>query len=89
MCSKHRLAAPVAIAATVSAFSCADDVHRVVAADDELSDDAPMKPATDLPDKLRTLPVADEFTTERHRWNTNEVSGYGCVFRVYEKCRGG
>ena len=53
--------------------------HRLTdAVDDELSDDAPMKPA-DIPDKLRALPVAEEFTAERHRWNTNEV-GCGYVF---------
>lgn len=28
-----------------------------------------------LPDNLESLPRADHFPTQRHRWNTNEVSG--------------
>lgn len=26
-----------------------------------------------LPDNLESLPRADHFPTQRHRWNTNEV----------------
>lgn len=35
-----------------------------------LSDGEPIK----LPDNLESLPRADHFPTQRHRWNTNEVS---------------
>lgn len=35
------------------------------------SDGEPIK----LPDNLESLPRADHFPTQRHRWNTNEVSG--------------
>lgn len=34
-----------------------------------LSDGEPIK----LPENLETLPRADHFPTQRHRWNTNEV----------------
>jgi hypothetical protein len=27
-----------------------------------------------LPENLESLPKADHFPTQRHRWNTNEVS---------------
>lgn len=30
--------------------------------------------AIKLPDNLESLPKADHFPTQRHRWNTNEVS---------------
>ncbi|KAL2722758.1 calmodulin-binding transcription activator 2-like isoform X5 [Vespula squamosa] len=29
-----------------------------------------------LPENLETLPRAEHFPTQRHRWNTNEVSTY-------------
>lgn len=35
-----------------------------------VSDGEPIK----LPDNLESLPRADHFPTQRHRWNTNEVS---------------
>lgn len=36
-----------------------------------VTDGEPIK----LPDNLESLPRADHFPTQRHRWNTNEVSG--------------
>lgn len=35
-----------------------------------VSDGEPIK----LPENLESLPKADHFPTQRHRWNTNEVS---------------
>lgn len=35
-----------------------------------ITDGEPIK----LPDNLESLPRADHFPTQRHRWNTNEVS---------------
>jgi hypothetical protein len=37
-----------------------------------LLDGEPIK----LPDNLESLPRADHFPTQRHRWNTNEVRKY-------------
>ncbi|OAD61059.1 hypothetical protein WN48_01127, partial [Eufriesea mexicana] len=37
---------------------------------DPISDGDPIK----LPENLETLPRAEHFPTQRHRWNTNEVS---------------
>ena len=38
-----------------------------------LSDGEPLK----LPESLESLPKSDHFPGQRHRWNTNEVSGGG------------
>lgn len=38
-----------------------------------VSDGDPIK----LPENLETLPRAEHFPTQRHRWNTNEVSKRG------------
>ncbi|KZC10428.1 hypothetical protein WN55_01857, partial [Dufourea novaeangliae] len=51
-------------------------VHETVSLDrkldgaDPISDGDPIK----LPENLETLPRAEHFPTQRHRWNTNEVS---------------
>lgn len=43
----------------------------------QFSDGEPIK----LPDNLESLPRADHFPTQRHRWNTNEVSVFLiCIF---------
>lgn len=42
-----------------------------------VSDGEPIK----LPENLETLPRADHFPTQRHRWNTNEVS-----LHIYTSC---
>ncbi|KAK1122342.1 hypothetical protein K0M31_009564 [Melipona bicolor] len=33
-----------------------------------------------LPENLETLPRAEHFPTQRHRWNTNEVSCEPIIF---------
>lgn len=35
-----------------------------------------------LPENLETLPRAEHFPTQRHRWNTNEVSDLTCEYKV-------
>lgn len=37
-----------------------------------ITDGEPIK----LPDNLESLPRADYFPTQRHRWNTNEVRSF-------------
>ena len=32
-----------------------------------------------LPESLESLPKSDHFPTQRHRWNTNEVSNLSCI----------
>lgn len=43
-----------------------------------VTDGEPIK----LPENLESLPRADHFPTQRHRWNTNEVSLIMCTFIV-------
>jgi hypothetical protein len=38
-----------------------------------VSDDGGMNPPINLPASLESLPRAEHFPTQRHRWNTNEV----------------
>lgn len=38
-----------------------------------VSDDVGMNPPINLPASLESLPRAEHFPTQRHRWNTNEV----------------
>lgn len=45
----------------------------------QFSDGEPIK----LPDNLESLPRADHFPTQRHRWNTNEVSFCLCNMHFY------
>lgn len=35
-----------------------------------------------LPDNLESLPRADSFPSQRHRWNTNEVSLICFLFSI-------